>query len=29
VQRRVDATLREMCGLDTTAVDVSVEELDG
>ena len=29
VQRRVDAALREMVGLETAAVDVSVEELDG
>ena len=29
VQRRVDAALREMAGLETAAVDVSVEELDG
>jgi uncharacterized alkaline shock family protein YloU len=29
VQQRVDAALREMIGLQTSAVDVSVEELDG
>jgi uncharacterized alkaline shock family protein YloU len=29
VQRRVRGALLEMCGLDTSAVDVSVEELDG
>ncbi len=29
VQRRVDAALREMAGLETASVDVSVEELDG
>jgi uncharacterized alkaline shock family protein YloU len=29
VQRRVDAALREMAGLETSSVDVSVEELDG
>jgi uncharacterized alkaline shock family protein YloU len=28
VQRRVHEALRDMCGLDTSAVDVSVEELD-
>jgi len=28
VQRRVHDELRRMCGLDTSAVDVSVEELD-
>ena len=28
VQRRVHDSLGEMCGLDTSAVDVSVEELD-
>jgi uncharacterized alkaline shock family protein YloU len=28
VQRRVHDALRTMCGLDTSAVDVSVEELD-
>jgi uncharacterized alkaline shock family protein YloU len=28
VQRRVSEALRRMCGLDVTAVDVSVEELD-
>jgi uncharacterized alkaline shock family protein YloU len=29
VQRRVDGALREMAGLETASVDVSVEELDG
>jgi uncharacterized alkaline shock family protein YloU len=29
VQRRVDAALRDMVGLETAAIDVSVEELDG
>jgi uncharacterized alkaline shock family protein YloU len=29
VQRRVGAALRDMCALETSAVDVSVEELDG
>jgi uncharacterized alkaline shock family protein YloU len=29
VQRRVSAALREICGLETSSVDVSVEELDG
>jgi uncharacterized alkaline shock family protein YloU len=29
VQRRVVDALRSTCGLDVTAVDVSVEELDG
>jgi uncharacterized alkaline shock family protein YloU len=28
VQRRVHDSLQEMCGLDTSAVDVCVEELD-
>jgi len=28
VQRRVRAALRDMCALETSAVDVSVEELD-
>ena len=28
VQRRVQAALRDMCGLETSAIDVSVEELD-
>lgn len=28
VQRRVHDELRRICGLDTSAVDVSVEELD-
>jgi uncharacterized alkaline shock family protein YloU len=29
VQRRVDGALREIAGLETASVDVSVEELDG
>ena len=29
VQRRVAAALRDMCALGTSAIDVSVEELDG
>lgn len=29
VQRRVDEALREMVGLETASIDVSVEELDG
>jgi uncharacterized alkaline shock family protein YloU len=29
VQRRVDRALRDMVGLETTSIDVSVEELDG
>jgi uncharacterized alkaline shock family protein YloU len=29
VQLRVRAALRDMCGLETSAVDVAVEELDG
>ena len=29
VQRRVAAALRDMCALETSAIDVSVEELDG
>lgn len=29
VQRRVGEALATMCGLDVTAVDVAVEELDG
>jgi uncharacterized alkaline shock family protein YloU len=29
VQRRVGAALRDMCALETSAIDVSVEELDG
>jgi uncharacterized alkaline shock family protein YloU len=29
VQLRVRAALLDICGLDTSAVDVSVEELDG
>ena len=29
VQRRVDAALRAIVGLETASVDVSVEELDG
>jgi uncharacterized alkaline shock family protein YloU len=29
VQRRVHDALRDVCGLEATAVDVSVEELDG
>ena len=29
VQRRVDAALREMTGLETASIEVAVEELDG
>ena len=29
VQRRVDAALREMIGLETASIEVAVEELDG
>jgi uncharacterized alkaline shock family protein YloU len=29
VQRRIRAALHDMCALETSAVDVSVEELDG
>lgn len=29
VQRRVVESLRAMCGLETTAVDVAIEEVDG
>jgi uncharacterized alkaline shock family protein YloU len=29
VQQRVRGALQDMCGLDTSAVDVAVEELDG
>jgi uncharacterized alkaline shock family protein YloU len=29
VQRRVRAALQDMCALETSTVDVSVEELDG